>query len=300
MDRRVFLALVLFALVIIVPSLIWPSKPVRPVAARTDSLVAAESLKTSPADSTRPERIQPTNRQPTNRLRTLPADTVWVTTPLFRIGVSTRGGTVVSARLTDYKSYATGDSLRPAELVPAGRPFLGQRVAVGSDTLDLTDLSFSPSAQVLSVAGDPATLTLTAARGSSTVTIAYTFHPADYRIDVKGQVTGLGATGGEMFLSLGDGLRNTEADSMGLFRDYAVVTKSAKTEKRAFGSVNENEREVIDGPFEWAGIKSKYFLLGALATEPGEAHLAGAVAVGARGPTAPRGCSVGSRESRRR
>ena len=39
MDRRVFLALVLFALVIIVPSLIWPSKPpARRLDGQTDSL----------------------------------------------------------------------------------------------------------------------------------------------------------------------------------------------------------------------------------------------------------------------
>lgn len=289
MDRRIFLALVLFALVIIIPALIWPSKPVPHPAGQVDSVAAAESLKAQPATSAPRPSSDTTNRPTTNRLSTLPADTVWVTTPLFHIGISTRGGTIVSARLTDYRSYAAGDSGRAVELVPAGRPFLDRRIAVGSDTLDLTGLSFTPSTRVMSVAGDPATLTLTTSRGASNISLAYTFRPDDYRIGVKGQVTGLSAAGAQMLVGLGDGLRNNEADSIGSFRDYAIVTKSSKTEKHAFASINEHERAVYDGPFEWAGIKSKYFLVGALATEPGEAQFAGAVAVGGPRPDSAKG-----------
>lgn len=289
MDRRVFLALVLFALVIIVPSLIWPSKPVTPAAGHPDSLVAAESLKTKPADWTAPQLSQPTNRPTTSRPMTLPADTVWVTTPLLRLGLSTRGGTVVSARLSQYRSFAAGDTGHTAELVPAGRPFLAQRLAVGSDTLSLSDLSFTPSARVMSVAGEPATLTFTANRGASTITLAYTFRPDAYQIDVAGRATGLGANGAVVLVGLGDGLRNTEADSVGSFRDYGVVTKSAKTELRRFGSVNVGERVVMDGPFEWAGVKSKYFLLGALAIQAGQPQFAGVVAVGGPRPDSAKG-----------
>src|SRR5262249_44971856 len=155
----VFLALVLFALVIIVPSLIWPPKPVpHPTAA--DSAAVAESVH---AVSTQGDSARPTphpSRLSDLAPSRLSADTVWVTTPLLRIGVSTRGGTLVSARLSQYKSFAAGDSGAQVELVPAGRPFLGRRIAIGSDTLDLTDLSFAPSTRVMSVAGDPATLTL--------------------------------------------------------------------------------------------------------------------------------------------
>ena len=291
MDRRVFIALVCFALVIIVPSLIWPPKPTpKRVDGQTDSLSqAAAVVDSSRLDSSRAGA--PPNQlavKPSSRL-SAPADTVWVTTPLLKVGVSTRGGTIVSARLSQYKSYAASDSGRQVELVPAGRPILGRRIAIGSDTLDLTDLSFAPSTRVMSVAGDPATLPLTATRGPSTITIAYTFHPDDYRVGVRGRVTGLGPSGAQMLVSLGDGLRNSEADSSGSFRDYALVTKSSKTEKHAFSSVTEGERSVFDGPFEWAGIKSKYFLVGALATEPGEAQFAGVVAVGGPRPDSAKG-----------
>lgn len=285
MDRRVFLALVLFALVIIVPSLIWPSKPVpHPVPGAPDSLSPkAESLHAPPVVPSS-QTVPPAKGTARRPAAAAPADTVWVTTPLYRLGVSTQGATVVSVRLSHYKSFAAGDSGRAVELVPPGRPLLAQRIAVGTDTLDLADLAFAPSARVLSVSGAPATLTFTAARGPSTLTLAYTFRPDDYRIRVAGKVTGLGEGGAQVLVGLGDGLRNAEADSMAAFRDYAVVTKSAKSEKHAFGSLKEGERVVFDGPFEWAGIKSKYFLVTALAIEPGEQQFAGAVAVGGPRP----------------
>ena len=290
MDRRVFLALVLFALVIIVPSLIWPAKPVRRPDGQTDSLSRpAAGLDSTPSDTQRTGApLKTLAVQPSSRL-SLPADTVWVTTPLIRLGLSTRGGAIVSARLAQYRSFAAGDTTRAAELVPDGRPFLAQRIALGPDTLNFTDLSFTPSARVLSVAGEPATLTFTAQHGSSTVTLGYTFRPDAYQIDVTGRVTGLGAGGAQVLVGLGDGLRNTEADSVGSFRDYGVVTKSAKTELRRFGSVREGERVVLDGPFEWAGVKSKYFLLGALAIEPGQPQFAGVVAVGGPRPDSAKG-----------
>lgn len=287
MDRRVFLALVLFALVIIVPSLIWPSKPV-PHPVGQDSAAVAESLKAEPATpaatSTSTSTGSP-NRLTTARLTTLPADTVWVTTPLYRLGLSTRGAVIVSARLTSYRSYAAGDTGKTAELVPTGRPFLAQSLVSGSDTLLFTDLAFTPSARVMSVAGEPGTLTFSARRGPSTITIAYTFHPDAYGFDVQGRVTGLGASGGQMLVGLGDGLRNTEADSIGAFRaDYAVVTKAAKTEKRMFASIKEGEEVILDGPFEWAGIKSKYFLLSALAIQANQPLFGGVLAVGGERP----------------
>lgn len=289
MDRRVFLALVLFALVIIVPSLIWPSKPVTHPSGLGDSAAVAESLHRAPTAATTPPppapaaAPAPSTERPARR-PAAPADTVWVTTPLLRLGFSTRGATVVSARLSQYQSFAAQDSGGRVDLVPAGRPFLEQQIAVGPDTLNLADLAFTPSAQVLSVTGDPATLTFRATHGPSTITLAYTLRPDDYRIHVAGRVTGLGAEGGQVLIGLGDGLSNTEADSTASFRDFAMVTKSQKTEKRSFSSVDEHARVVLDGPFEWVGIKSKYFLVGALAIEPGEAPFAGALAVGGPRP----------------
>src|SRR5205823_4747370 len=126
-----------------------------------------------------------------------PAETVWVTSPTYRLGFSTRGASLVSAELLGNRSFAA----------------------------------------------------------------------ADYRFAVRGRFGGFGSGGATLLVGLGDGLRSVEADSMDDFRHYAVVTKAAKTQSTDFQALKPGERKILDGPFEWAGVKSKYFFLAALAFE---------------------------------
>src|SRR2546430_1371061 len=79
---------------------------------------------------------------------------------------------------------------------------------------------------------------------------------------------------------MGDGLRSVEADSMDDFRHYAVVTKATKTQRTDFGSVKPGERKILDGPFEWTGIKSKYFFTAALAVEENEPRFGATIVEG--------------------
>jgi len=96
---------------------------------------------------------------------------------------------------------------------------------------------------------------------------------------VRGQVgPSAGGGGATLLVGLGDGLRSVEADSLDDFRHYAVVTKAAKTQSTAF--LKPGERKVLDGPFEWAGVKSKYFFVAALAIEENQPQFGGGIAVG--------------------
>src|SRR5258707_2090182 len=97
-------------------------------------------------------RPRPRERNQTANPRNRPAasvDTgrvVWVTSPLYRLGFSTRGGRLVSAELAQYQSFAPGDSAKPVELVPAGSAFLRHRLVLASgDTVSLDDWDFTPS-----------------------------------------------------------------------------------------------------------------------------------------------------------
>lgn len=289
MDRRVIVAIALMIVIAILPSLIWPPKqPVRRLDGQSDSISSptakAESVQAAAAPvAPAPTAPAPLTAKPSSR-PDLPADTVWVTSSLYRLGFSTRGGTLVSAQLARYRSYAAGDSASLAQLVPSGHPFLSHRVVVGTDTVSFTDLAFTPSAQVVRVGADPAAVTFTATRGPVTFTLTYRFLPDQYRLSVEGHVSSLSAGGAQVLVGLGNGLRNTELDSLTTFRDYAVVTKSTKTEKQGFASIKEGERMVLNGPFEWAGIKSKYFLLAALALEENQPQFGGVVAVGGPRP----------------
>jgi len=289
-KRNLLIAFVLMMIVAVAPSIIWPTKkPVgRPVGRTADSAQvaprAADSNVTAAGPSGRPA-VRPTQTADTGRV-------VWVTSPLYRLGFSSKGGRLVSAELLQYQSFAPGDSAKPVQLVPAGDAFLRHRLVLPSgDTVSLGDWDFQPTpdAGVVVRAGQAATpLRLAADRAGSHVTLEYSFVPDEYRFDVRGSVSGLGSGGAVLLIDLADGLRSAEKDSLDDYRHYSVVTKASKTERTDFGKIRPGERTLFNGPFEWVGVKSKYFFAAALALDEGQPTFAGAVAVGGRAPVARR------------
>ena len=278
MERRVILAIVLMLIVAVVPSILFPPKKQdRRTAGRSDSTAIPPAARTESAAAPARPYLRPTVR-PT----VAPAETVWVTSPLYRFGFSTRGGALVHAELLDFRSFAPSDSGRHVQLMPDGGAALAFRLAVGGDTVRLPDWSFAPSAAAVRVDRDSARLSFAAERagGGARVTLEYLFTPDDYRFQVAGRVTGLGPTGAVLVVGLGDGLRSVEADSGDDAHHYAVVTKASKTQSTSFQSLKPGEAKVLDGPFEWVGEKSKYFLLAALALEENRPKFAGSIAVG--------------------
>jgi YidC/Oxa1 family membrane protein insertase len=288
-QRRVILAILLMLVVAVVPSILFPPKPpVRPPPAVADTLPAASDSGAASPDTARPSARRPAPPAPPTaepkpgpaQTAAAPADTVWVTSPLYRFGFSTRGAQLVIAELRQYQSFAPGDSSQRVQLVPQGHPLLAERLVVGSDTASFADLVFTPSRRSLTVSGADTVLTFTAPVGNGRVTLGYRFNPDDYRFAVEGRVDGLGGTGGVLIVNLGDGLRSVEADPIGDYREYAVVTKAAKTEKKTFSSLDPDERAVLDGPFEWIAVKSKYFFAVVLASGQSQRPFAGAVVTG--------------------
>jgi YidC/Oxa1 family membrane protein insertase len=276
--QRVILAVLLMIIVWIAPMLIWPPKrAVGPTGGRADSAAVRPAADITPVEVVRAPARPPV--RPSD-------DTVWVTSPLYRLGFSTRGGRLVSAHLLQYQSFARGDSGQPVDVVPRGSAFLRHRLALpGGDTVSLDDWNLRPSPDasqrvVNAGGGGPQVLRLEGARGGSRVTLEYGFRPDEYRFDVRGTVTGLGSGGAVLLIDLADGLRSAEKDSSDDFRNYSVVTKAAKAERTDFSSLDPGERALFDGPFEWVGVKSKYFFTAALALEDGQPRFGGAIAVG--------------------
>jgi YidC/Oxa1 family membrane protein insertase len=283
-ERRVILTIVLMLIVAIAPSLIWPPKqPAGRPDGPTDSVSARP-----PATQPTPAPALPSARPPV-RPTAQPADTVWVTSPLYRLGFSTRGGALVSAQLLQYQSFAPGDSAQRVQLVPVGQPFLLHKLVPtgGGDTVSLADWTFRPSAPAIDVRG-PATLRFESERGGAgggrggeaRVTLEYRFVPEEYRFDVRGSITGLGGSGAVLVIGLSEGLRSVEADSTDDYRSYAIVTKASKAERTDFSKFDPGERALLNGPFEWAGVKSKYFFVAALALDENQPKFGGAIAVG--------------------
>jgi YidC/Oxa1 family membrane protein insertase len=289
-ERRVILAFILMLIVLILPSILFPPKADRRPGGRAagDTTPRSDTGTAVPAAPARPEAVTPETALPQSGCpavrpsRVAAAETVWVGSPRVRFGFSTAGAQLLSAELLDYKSFAPGDSGRPVLLVPAGRPLLAHCLVVGADTVSLADWRFTPSVTALRVERDSTPLTFTAERGGggARVTLAYLFSPDEYDFQVRGRVTGLGPAGAVLLVGLGDGLRSVEADTMDDFRHFAVVTKAAKTQSTAFQSLKPGQAKLLDGPFEWAGLKSKYFLAAALALEENQPRFGGGIAAG--------------------
>jgi YidC/Oxa1 family membrane protein insertase len=294
MDRRTVWAILLTIAIFLAPMLFMKKPPPRgprgsgadttalsPGVAPAETVTTAQSAK----DSIRGRQARDSAQKSTGALPpirpegTRPAkeDTVWVTSPLYQYGISPRGGRLVEATLPRYRSVAPSDRGRVAQILPPDSRLLGLTLVLGRDTIPLSDWPFTASSQRLAVNG-PTPLRLSSSRDGVNVDLTYTFRPDDYRIDVSGQVTGVGPNGGLLLVGMGPTIANTEADSNENHRALALVTKHNETERLDFGGLKPGEPKTVSGPLEWAAIKSKYFVTGVLAFDSTGGGISGATA----------------------
>ena len=281
MDRRTIWAILLMMAIAIAPAIFMKKAPVSGAAGQRGSGADSSAISSRPApdsatlspatrdsvpasvtavrqDSARPAAPPP--RGPAAE------DTVRVTSPLYTYGISTRGGRLVEAKLSQYRSMAPGHNSEPAQLLPPDSRLLGLTLILGNDTIPLHDWPFTVSAHSLDVR-DPTPLRLSAARNGVKVDLTYTFRPDDYQIGIEGKVTGVGPNGGLVRVGMGPTIANTEADSSENRRALALVTKHNETERTDFSGLEPGEPKTLSGPLEWAAIKSKYFVTAVLAPD---------------------------------
>ena len=277
MDRRFILAIALLLAIALAPSIIFKRSPARPdgrAAGTADSTVAPSAAATVKPAAPSPVGKAPAGPPTTGPAVRAPADTTLVSSALYTYGISTQGGRLVSATLAEYRSTVKQEADHPLELLPAGTGILDVIVVAGNDTISLRDWNFTASARALTVR-EPQTLTLTGTQGGRTAELTYRFTPDQYRIDVSGRVSGVGPNGGLLLLDLGDGIRNTEADSAGNFREAGIVTKQQESKVTRFSSLKSGETTTLSGPFEWVAVKTKYFVIGALQLDTTLARISG-------------------------
>jgi YidC/Oxa1 family membrane protein insertase len=201
--------------------------------------------------------------------------------PLYRYTLSTRGARVRSVELLRFESFTRPG---PVELVAEeDLGLLGSRIVIEGDTVDLRELDFSvePADGLrLRAGGEPATLTFVYRHPGQPFSfeVGYTFHPDAYLVDVAGRARGLER--GLLVTDLGRGLALNEADLRDDLRAMAYVVNHLQNGVRS-RDLDDVERPTVDnGPFHWAAVKSRYFVVAALpAMEAGGAeHLGGVVA----------------------
>lgn len=267
-DRRPLLAIALIMVIAFLPT-VFLRKPAPPAVADS-TLAAGEASASTP--SAAPLSAPAPVRAAGDTMAALPTppaiaeDTIVVRSPIYVYGVSTRGGRIVSARFLEYTTLAEGEGRDTLELVPAAAPLLDNRLIVAGDTVDFAASGFTADAnEVVLGAGDTKTLTLTGTVRGLPATLRYTFQHHDYRIEVSGTIGGLPVTGATLLLGMGDGFRQTEAVAAENLRESGVVVKRDKSELTRFSALEPDSTRVFGGPFEWAAVKSKYFVLGVFA-----------------------------------
>lgn len=272
MDRRFIWAMALMTLVVMAPALLKKKPPVT-VSAPADPVTTVTPTYDSAPAPLAPAPA-PSPAVGSGFTDAAPEDTILVRTPLATYGVSTRGARIVAALLERYADQAPGEKGKRANLAAPGSELLGLRLVVGADTLRLDDWDFVTSAT--STSTDVAkTVELTSSRGDVTVGIAYTFRPDDYVVSVVGSISGIGPNGGLLLVGMGPGLPNTEANLSENERSMGFVTMAQSSKFKAFQSLDTAEVATLSGPFDWVGVKSKYFVTALLAFEPGAVPIGG-------------------------
>lgn len=167
MDRRVIWAIGLMMIIALAPTFFLkaPAKPVAAVdstqaATDTGSRVLGRDSAFGPVGV-----VEAPNGVPTPLAA--PADTVVVSSPLYRYAISTRGGAIVRATMLKYDALDPADKGDPAQLL--GSPLHQLALLVGSDTLSLATWDFAVSGgtgeRTLAAGGGPETVSLSASRG---------------------------------------------------------------------------------------------------------------------------------------
>ena len=264
MDRRFLLAILLTAVVVLTVPRLFPTPP------RADPPAAADTVPRPAGESAAAPAVEAQPALDTSAVQApgagdsaavaapVTADTIRLATALARYAFSTAGAKPLQVELGQYESLA--DSGRRVRLAREGMPLLRYAVAIRGDTVPLDDIAFSADTSAANA------VTFRGALPSGEpVTVQYDLGEDSYVIGVRGQVEGAG--GGQLLVTVANGLRTEEPDSLDDIRHYAYVVKPVQEDARSvpFQDLDTARAQVeTDGPYRWVATKNKYFVLGLL------------------------------------
>jgi len=287
MEKRLFLAMILTALVLVVVPRFFSRPPVAPRGTGADSgrtlpsTGADTAHRGSSLDSSGRRSIIEAGATPTPS--GIPAETTVVITPTTRYRFTNEGAKLIGTELTQYRALtrASGN----VELSRKGEPLLRYRLALPQDTISLDSVVFRAEQT-------EGLLTYRAAVRDADLAISYAVVPDSYVVRVNGTVTG-GTGPAGLLIDLPRGLRSEEADTIEDQRHLAYAYKPVTGNARSisFKSLDPGEEGRYNGPLTWVVTKNKYFLIGLL-TATGDAPFQNIVAVG--GPRTSKAATTAS------
>jgi YidC/Oxa1 family membrane protein insertase len=287
-PRRVVIAVILMALVLIAAPVLFPTaKPVAGSALadslRADSVRRADSAampaanpsataasasagspaataSAVPGDSAR----RAIDSAATGTSAAVTVDTTVVTTPRAVFRTTNNGAALIGAELPGFKALRDRGRVKAGavELANPGERLLSFRLVVPGDTIRLDKETFSTAR---TNEGGRDVVTYSATVKNFPVSIVYSFLPDSYRVNVAARAGGV-PSNSFLLVDMPRTFRSSEADTAEdqSHLAYAFKPEKAGAEGITFRSLDPGERQIETGPFSWVVAKSKYFLLGVL------------------------------------
>jgi YidC/Oxa1 family membrane protein insertase len=274
MDKRFFLALLLTAIVIVAPPLLFNTGGRRPTTVadstsrpvvRTDSTAAAPT-RPAPAAPSAPAAGTPV-QIPTASL-SVPIETTTVQTRLARYAFSSQGAAPISVVLDSYPSRrpttgspsnARGAYRQSSELLPPRGALARYRLALGRDTIALDTVPLR--AQLTQSPTGPGVIYSGTVAGRP-LTLAYGIMADSFLLRVTAQVAGA-PPGSALFIGLPRTLRSNEPDTLDDIGHLAVSYRlsSGDIESVGFSKLDSAEARAETRPTHWVATRNKYFLV---------------------------------------
>ena len=282
-PRRIALAVVLMAAVLILTPILFPSPVPAPGSktAVTDSttstpVVAASAAATASAATTASGMSAlPDSVIAASQLVVMPVDTAVVTTTQAIFRTTNRGAALIGVEMPQYLALSNKGRTKggPVELAKTGDRLLSFRLVSPGDTVALNAQTFTSTR---TEENGRAMVRYDATVGARAITIAYSFLPDSYRVNVSATVQGA-PENSFLLIDMPPGFRSSESDTT---EDQSHLAYAFKPDQQnakgvTFASLDPGERRIEVGPINWAVAKNKYFLMGVLAPQgvPGFAEV---------------------------
>ena len=272
MDRRVFLAVILTAIVIVVTPLLFPGS--RPPVSR-DSTGADSGYVMGARDSTaRPKpgssaataiagptaSIAPATPAPGTQV--VIGDSLSVTSPHMTVWYGTGVAAPFRVVLVDYASReSTEDGGRVQLRTVQPTPLLGYRATLGDSAFDLMGANFTAAT---TGGAQPTGVTFRGAVEGHPVSIDYgspTQNADRYLVHVLVNIGGAPEKG-QLTVTLPGSLVSQESDTADDIRHLAFGYKAAGGDISSlpFAKLDSGQTKSVAGPMEWVVVRNKYFL----------------------------------------
>jgi YidC/Oxa1 family membrane protein insertase len=286
MEKRLLIALVLAAIVIVVSQKLFPSPtpPIHLAADSTTTTVVRDSGNSAHrADTSTFAQPAATEKEIARTLdsATAKTETLTVVTPKATYHFASLGAAPLDVVLHDYQVLPKAN--RNVTLGRPGVPLLSYDLVRGRDTLHLDRVKFA----VDSVAGSTTRATTFSADVQGVhLVIAYSFDPRGYLASVRGSAKGADSSA-LLLIRMHQGLPLVEADSTDDLHNLAYVVKPLHEDAHSipFTKLDSLEPKVERDSLAWVASKNKYFLVAVIAAPPGKPF---AAAVFTRGPHQPK------------